>query len=200
MPSLRILTRTAIISGVAGVALLIGLAGCSSAGGAGAAAHTTSAETNPLGDIPDNQTFVTYSPAGSPYSISVPEGWAQSTSGTAATFTDKLNSAQFQSKQASSAPTVATVNSDLVPALSARQPGFALTDVTEFTRKGGSGVLIRYEQDAPANAVTGTGHRQAVEDYLFWKNGNEVDVVLVSPVGADNVDPWKLITDSFQWK
>jgi hypothetical protein len=178
---------------------MIGLSGCSSLGTSGTAAPTSSAETNPLGDIPDNQAFVTFTSADALYTISVPEGWAQSTTGGATTFTDKLNSAKFESEPSPTAPTVASVNSEIVPALSASQPGFALTDVAEFTRKGGSGVLIRYEQDAPANAVTGSGHTQAVEDYRFWKNGTEVDVVLTSPVGADNVDPWKIITDSFEW-
>ncbi|MDT4904221.1 MAG: hypothetical protein QOH52_2237, partial [Pseudonocardiales bacterium] len=40
---------------------------------------------------------------------------------------------------------------------------------------------------------------QAVERYEFWKNGNEVVLTLAAPVGADNVDPWRKVTDSFAW-
>ena len=92
------------------------------------------------------------------------------------------------------------MTADVVPALRSAHPGFALTDISPFTRAGGSGVLIRYEADAPANAVTASTHRQAVEDYVFWKDGTQVDVTLTSPKGADNVDPWKKITDSFRWQ
>ena len=48
--------------------------------------------------------------------------------------------------------------------------------------------------------MTASTHRQAVEDYVFWKDGTQVDVTLTSPKGADNVDPWKKITDSFTWR
>ncbi|MGJ4846643.1 hypothetical protein [Leifsonia sp. Le1] len=155
---------------------------------------------NPSGDIPDNQAYVPFTPPAGLYTASVPEGWAQSSSGSATTFSDKLNSARFEQKSTPAAPSTATVTAEVVPALRFAHPGFTLTDVTPFARTGGSGVLVRYEADAPANAVTASTHRQAVEDYLFWKNGTQVDVSLTSPKGADNVDPWKKITDSFTWR
>lgn len=50
------------------------------------------------------------------------------------------------------------------------------------------------------NSVTGKTIRLAVERYEFWAKGTEAIVTLSGPVGADNVDPWKLVTDSFTWK
>lgn len=37
------------------------------------------AESNPAGDIPDNQAYVTYTPAQGGFTVKVPEGWAQTT-------------------------------------------------------------------------------------------------------------------------
>ena len=40
----------------------------------------------------------------------------------------------------------------------------------------------------------------AVERYEFWKAGTEVVLTLSGPQGADNVDPWRIVTDSFGWQ
>ena len=199
MSPLRILSQSGAVAALTGFALVVSLTGCSSGTTTNPAANS-SAEANPSGDIPDNQAYVPYNSADGRYTISVPEGWAQSTGGAATTFSDKLNSARFEAKPAPTAPTVATVTTVVVPALRSAHPGFALTDIAPFTRAAGSGILIRYQQDSPTNTVTSASHRQAVEDYLFWKTGTEVDVSLASPKGADNVDPWKKITDSFRWR
>ena len=73
-------------------------------------------ESNPPGDIPDNQAFVTFRAPG--FSVKVPEGWARS--GTAATtsFTDKLNRIEITPSAASAAPTVQSVKTQVVSELS----------------------------------------------------------------------------------
>lgn len=196
----RILSRTATICALAGVALVVGLTGCSSGTPTDMSTPSSSAEVNPSGDIPDNQAYVPYHSADGLYTISVPEGWARAASSGVTTFADKLNSARFEATNSPVAPTVATVKAKVIGALNSAHPGFVLTDVAPFRSRGGSGILIRYQQDAAANAVTSASRQQAVEDYLFWKNGRQVDVTLTSPKGADNVDPWKKITDSFTWR
>ena len=61
---------------------------------------------SPPGDIPDNQVFVDYRPAGAGFAVKVPEGWARSAqAGGAVMFTDKLNSVAVQSGSATRAPT-----------------------------------------------------------------------------------------------
>jgi hypothetical protein len=199
MSSPRILSRAISVAGVTGFAVLLSLTGCSSGTTTGSSS-SSSTEVNPSGDIPDNQAYVAFiSPSGK-FTASVPEGWSRSSSGSSIVFADKLNSARFEQKQVPAAPTRDSVAASVVPALKTAHPGFSLTDVAPFTRAGGSGVLVRYQQHAPANAVTAASRRQAVEEYLFWKSGTEVDVTLTSPTGADNVDPWKKITDSFAWR
>jgi hypothetical protein len=202
MSPARILSRSAHLGALGGVAiaLALGIAGCTTQASAPSSTSTASAEVSPNGDIPDNQAFVAYTPASGIYTVTVPEGWAQSSSGGATIFTDKLNSARFEEAGSAAAPTPESATSTVVPQLAAQQPGFKLTDVTTVTRKGGAAVLIRYEQDAPKNQVTSTAGREAVEEYLFWKSGTLVTITLTSPTGADNVDPWRRVTDSFTWR
>jgi hypothetical protein len=44
--------------------------------------------------------------------------------------------------------------------------------------------------------VTGKTVKDAVEQYIFFKNGKEVNLTLSGPTTADNVDPWKLVSNS----
>ena len=66
-------------------------------------------------------------------------------------------------------------------------------------RTAGAAILITYQADSAPNPVTGKVVVEAVERYEFWRNGLRVAITLVSPVGADNVDPWRKVTDSFAW-
>lgn len=156
-------------------------------------------ESNPPGDIPDNQAFVTYRGVGGHYTVEVPEGWARTSSGTSAAFTDKLNAITAVETAVPSAPTVASATATQVPALSSSVPKFQLVKVATFTRAGGAGVLITYLDDSPANPVTGKVVRDAVESFLFWKNGQLVTLSLSGPQSADNVDPWAKVSGSFRW-
>jgi hypothetical protein len=47
--------------------------------------------------------------------------------------------------------------------------------------------------------VPGKVFRDAVERYEFYRNGTEAVVILAGPAGADNVDPWRTVTNSFRW-
>ena len=156
-------------------------------------------ESNPPGDIPDNQAFVAYVSTTGGFTVKVPEGWARTTNGTTVVFTDKLNSVRVEESTSASAPTVASATSADVAALKAAQPQFQLKAVTTFTRPGGTGVLITYLTDSAPDPVTNKVVRDAVERYVFWKSGRLVVLSLVGPVNADNVDPWRKVTESFGW-
>jgi hypothetical protein len=151
-------------------------------------------ESSPPGDIPDNQAFVAYSPAGADYSVKVPEGWARTTAGGAVTFTDKLNAITMQE-----GPAKRTPKREL--SLLARQvKGFQPGSVGLVRRSAGRAVRITYLADGTPDPVTGKTRTDAVERYLFTRGGKRVTLTLSGPKGADNVDPWKLVTDSFHWK
>lgn len=184
------------------------LAGCSTAGGATTGGSTTGSATSggapateapAAGDIPDNQQYVPYTATSGAYSVSVPEGWSRSTDKGRVVFTDKLNGITVEETARGAAPTVQSVTSEDVPALTKSEPAFQLVDVAAFTRKGGSGILVKYLADSPVDKVTNRVVREAVERYLFWKNGVQVAVSLSGAGNADNVDPWKIVTESFTW-
>ncbi|MBA3653403.1 MAG: hypothetical protein H0W70_04345 [Actinobacteria bacterium] len=165
-----------------------------------AADHSNAPEVSPAGDIPDNQVFVEYSPPTGGYSVKVPEGWARMESGRAVTFTDKLNSIRMETKSAAAAPTVSSARQDEVPAIEGASKNYRAGKVTQVTRKSGPAILITYRADSEPDAVTGKVVHDDVERYEFWRSGNEIILTLSGPVGADNVDPWRVVTDSLTWK
>ncbi|MFE4821506.1 hypothetical protein ACFRFU_34695 [Streptomyces sp. NPDC056704] len=172
--------------------------GSGTTAGAGAAPAPT--ESNPPGDIPDNQAYVAFRPSGGAFTVKVPEGWARTGQGGATVFTDKLNRVEIATASASSAPTVTSVGSEVVPRLRGQVPKFDGPKVSQVNRHAGSAVLLKYQGDSAADPVTGKVVRDAFERYAFYRQGHEVDLTLSGPVNADNVDPWRIVTDSFSWK
>ncbi len=185
------------------VALATAIEGCSSTTSKPSTAVTSApgaAQTDQAvaGDISDSTVYIPVTSDSGAFSVKIPQGWSKSTS-TPTTYTDKLNSVAFSQTSANSAPTIATVTATLVPSLKAAGHQFSLTDVTTVTRAGGTAIRLRYAVDSSANAVTGKVVRDAVEAYVFWKNGQQAVLSLTGPDTADNVDPWKIVSDSFRW-
>jgi hypothetical protein len=132
--------------------------------------------------------------------VSIPQGWARSEDGPATVFTDKFNRVRIEVQPRPAAPDVASVKATEVPRLQQSTPGFALTDVGQAQRKGGPAVLVRYQATSAPNPVTGRSVTEAVERYTFWKAGEEAVLTLAGPKGADNVDPWRTVSDSLRWQ
>jgi hypothetical protein len=114
-------------------------------------------------------------------------------------FSDKSNSVRIETHTPTSARTVDAARAVDVPALEATTPGFHLGGISVVDRKAGRVVLITYTATSPPNPVTGKSGTDAVERYEFWHGNDEVILTLSGAVGADNVDPWRTITDSLQW-
>ncbi|MET3803113.1 hypothetical protein ABIB25_000097 [Nakamurella sp. UYEF19] len=163
------------------------------------AAGSAQREVNPAGDIPDNQAFVPYEPSAGKFTVTVPEGWARTDTATGVLFTDKYNSIRVDTRPATSAPTTASIRASEVPSLSGSSANFLLGDVSTVTRKAGAAIVLAYHADTPPNAVTGRVTTAAFERYVFFKAGTEVVITVGAPVGGDNVDPWRKVTDSFSW-
>jgi hypothetical protein len=195
-------TRTVLAAGAA--ALVIGVAGCGGSSDSGGGQSTgavdpNKAEVSPAGDIPDNQAFVAYSPSGGGYSVKVPEGWGRTASGGAVTFTDKLNAIRIETAPAAAALTPSTAKQKELPLLAHTVKGFQPGSVEIVTRKAGRALRITYLADAKADPVTGKTGKDAVERYVFFHNGKDLVLTLSGPKGADNVDPWMIVTDSVRW-
>jgi hypothetical protein len=183
------------------VLLTIALTVACGQGGTGAP-DPNAPEPTVAGDIPDNQVFVPYTPADGRFTVTVPEGWARTTDGTAVVFTDKFNSVRIEAVSRPQAPTTTSVTTDELPALRSL-PGFRPGAVTSAHRTAGEVVLITYETSSPPDPVTGKRITESVERYDYWQEGIhggiEAVLTLSGPKGADNVDPWRTVTDSFRW-
>jgi hypothetical protein len=193
---------------VAAVAIVAVLAGCgasatsisSGASTPSAASGTAAPENNSAGDIPDTQVFVPFTPATKLFTVSVPEGWAQTTDGVATVFTDKLNAVRIEMRPAPVPLTPGTIRQQELPAVESSSPGYRFGAISVVQRKSGPVFLVTYQATSPPNEVTGKSGVDAVERYEFWRDGHEAIVTLSGPLGADNVDPWRTITDSVQWQ
>ncbi|MGW4566452.1 hypothetical protein ACWEN3_29995 [Streptomyces sp. NPDC004561] len=174
-------------------------------GGGNTPSSPAPTESNPPGDIPDNQVYVAYRPGGGTFAftgftVKVPEGWARTEQKNTTVFTDKLNTVRIVAASTSSAPTVGSVTNMVLPQLRTQVPRFASPKVSEVTRQAGRIVLLTYQGDSAKDPVTGKVVRDAFERYAFYRSGHEVDLTLSGPVNADNVDPWRIISDSFAWQ
>jgi hypothetical protein len=195
--------RSAVAAVAAGLlALTAPLAGCggsSSNSGADSGSGTVK-EYSPPGDIPDDQVFVNYTDASGRVSIKVPEGWAQSGTANGVSFTDKLNTIQLEVLDATGQPTEDTVKNDDLPQLRNSLSNFSGGEVSSVDRAGTNAILATFEADGPKDEVTGKTVTDAFERYVYFKHGVEAVLTLSGPTGADNVDPWRLVSDSVRWK
>jgi hypothetical protein len=158
------------------------LVGC---GSSAATPNPNGPEVNPAGDIPDNQAYVRFAPPGGGYSVKVPEGWARTAAGGAVTFTDKLNTIRMEAGAASGASTAPS--------------GAQRIKVTTVKRTAGTATEVAYLARSQPDAVTGKTRTNAVERYTFPHQGTAVVLTLSGPKGADNVDPWRIVTDSLRF-
>jgi hypothetical protein len=156
-------------------------------------------ETNDAGDIPDNQVFVPYSPDSQVFTVKVPEGWSRVAAAGAVVFDGKLNRIRIELTARSSAPTEATIRAE-VAAIGATTTGFKPVSVQTTDRRAGKALLAKYRADAAADPVTGKVVNDDVERYEFWHSGQLLTLTLSGPHGADNVDPWRIVTDSVRWQ
>jgi len=156
-------------------------------------------EVNPPGDIPDSQAFITFtSPYG--FSLKVPEGWARKDVGMATSFSDKYNHIAITYMSSAVALDEAAAKSTLVPEI--QKAGRAVADVAVKPVKltGGTAFLITYSSNSEPNAVTNKQIREENESVYFVNGNRGLTLTLSAPKGADNVDQWNLIINSFRWK
>jgi hypothetical protein len=174
--------------------------GASPTGQAASSAAATPSESSPLGDIPDNQVYVPYSPADASFSVKVPEGWARTDGANGVSFTDKLNTVTVQQLGGQPEPNQDTVLGGVLTDIASAGSNVSLGPVETLTLPAGSVVHGRYTADSAADPVTGKVTKDDVELYVFWRNGTEVLLTLSGPKGSDDVDAWRMVSTSFAWR
>ena len=210
---------------VAAVAIAIPLAGCGGGGGAssttvasqpattattttasgagkvscgsGVTTSASEAASTAAGDIPDNQQFLTFKNATGGYSIKYPEGWARSGSGSNVTFQDKSNTVTI-TVTSGSAPTPSSVGKQLKQQ-AANDPCLSPGTPQTATVGPNQAVKVTFTTRGAKSPVTGQRNKVTVDRYVFFKGGRVATVDLSNPVGVDNVDAYRMISESFRW-
>ncbi len=213
----RGVTRTGVatVTGVAALTVLTLVSACgtaapsapptastaaiSAASGPSGTQAPVPAERNPPGDIPDTTVYVGYRPVNSHVQLRVPEGWSRRDAAASSTFTSNLNSISVAWMPGASAPTVSSVHASTVPALQHSNLAFTLVSVRAVMLKAGAAVETIYQVNSPPNQVTGRQYRLVIERFDLSKGGHGVVLTLSSAVGSDNVDPWRIVSQSLTW-
>jgi PBP1b-binding outer membrane lipoprotein LpoB len=156
-------------------------------------------EKNPTGDISDSQAFIKYSSVKGGYSLVVPEGWARKEQAASADFIDKLDGVSIVIESSSQAPTVESIKTNQAAALSKTGRAVKIENIQAISSTNGKAVKVKFTSNSEADAVTSKQVRLDNESYYFYKNGKLATLTVWAPLGADNVDQWKKMSDSFRW-
>jgi hypothetical protein len=171
--------------------------GSSSGSGGSPGALSADARSASTGDIPDNQNFLTFKDATEGFSIRYPEGWAQNRAGNGITFQDKNNLVRVAVAKGP-APTVASVKAELAK-LKSKSPTLQAQAPRKMTIKGQPVIKVVYTTESTPNQVTGKRVTLMVDRYEYAKGGKVAVLDLGTPKGVDNVDAYRLMSESFTW-
>jgi hypothetical protein len=171
--------------------------GSSSGGGSAPSALSADAKSAATGDIPDNQNFLTFKDTKDGFSMKYPEGWAQNRTGGGITFQDKNNLVRA-SVHSGPAPTAASATAELKK-LKATDPTVSAQTPKIVVIRGRTAVKVTYTTTSTPNPVTGKRVTLMVDRYEFAKGGKVAVLDLGTPKGVDNVDAYRLMSESFTW-
>ncbi len=157
-------------------------------------------ERNPPGDIPDSQVFVKYASPRGGYALDVPEGWARRTRGGDVIFTSKLDGLSVTVTGAGKMPDAQSVRKNQAQQLEKTGRAVVVKNIEDIKFKSGRAVRVVYESNSEPNPVTNKQVRLENSSYFYYKNGKVAELRLWAPVGADNVDQWNRISNSFRWR
>jgi len=159
----------------------------------GVPALQAEAQSAATGDIPDNQVFLRYRSAAG-WSIKYPEGWARTSVAGGAVFHDKNNIVRIV-VQSGARPTAKSVTASLSALAGAQAQGAP----QPIRLPSGPAVKAQYRTQSPPSSVTGKRVTLAVDRYEVGSGGRLAVIDLGTPVGVDNVDAYRLISQSFRW-
>ncbi len=155
-------------------------------------------EKNPPGDIPDSQVFVKFQSLLG-FSVQIPEGWSRTERKSGVLFADKYNRIDVDINLTAALPSVASVKSEQAVELVKTGRAIKIKTIKSVNLPAGPAILIDFESNSEPNQVTNKQLRLESNRYLFFRNGKLATLDLSAPKGADNVDQWKLIANSFRW-
>ena len=168
--------------------------------GQAAGALTGEAASASAGDIPDNQVFLTLNDKALGFSMKYPEGWAQKAKGNALTIQDKNNIVRV-AVAGVAAPYGRNRSRSELSALKQKEPS-----LKAGTPTGRDGLRPSRDQghlhdgQRPQSSDRQARHAGWSTAYYFWQGGKVAVMGLGTPQGVDNVDAYRLMSESFAWK
>jgi hypothetical protein len=160
-------------------------------------------EVNPPGDIPDSQAFVKFTNSTGGYQLEVPEGWAQMAAppeySSDVTFVNKYDGVSVHIAPVATPPTAASAQASEVKQIQSKYRAVTTTGVSEASLPAGKAVVIKYTSNSDPSPVTNKRVRLENVTYVFYRNGKEAMLTMWAPLGADNVDQWNRMANSFRW-
>ncbi len=157
-------------------------------------------EKNPPGDIPDNQAFVKYVSSEGGYELEAPEGWARKTNGMDVTFIEKLDGLSTVVTNSSQAPSAESIRTNQAEKLKKTERAVTIKNIKAVKLKNGPAVLMVYESNSEPDPVTNKQVRIENDAFFYYKKAKIAELRLWAPLGADNVDQWRRISNSFRWR
>ena len=175
----------------------------STAGGGSTAAQETGAvpseaQSAATGDIPDNQTFLLFHDPKAGYSIRYPEGWARRGSANDVTFQEKANVIHVAVAKGAPPSEASAVSG--VESLRKADSTVHAQPPEKLTIGGGPAVKITYSRLSAPDPVTGKRLRLVIDRYEYGHGGKVAVADFATPVGVDNVDAYRMISESFAWQ
>ena len=95
-------------------------------------------------------------------------------------------------------PTVASATQDMQK-LQQSTPSLKAGAPATMTVTGHPAIKVTYTTVGAANAVTGKTVTLLVDRYYFWQGSKVAVLDLGTPQGVDNVDAYRLMSESFAW-
>lgn len=157
-------------------------------------------EKNPPGDIPDSQVFVKYTSNQGGYDIQAPEGWARAAKDGNVIFTDKLDGLSVTVTNPACPPNVESIRKNQGELLKKTGRAVRIKGIKKIRLSNGPAVLMVYESNSEPDPVVNKQVRLENSSYFFYKDGKLAELRLWAPLGADNVDQWNRISNSFRWR
>jgi hypothetical protein len=157
-------------------------------------------EKNPPGDIPDSQVFVKYTSSQGGYEIEFPEGWARTTSGPNVVFTDKFDGLSVTITNAAGPPNVSSIRKNQAKLLKKTGRAVRIKGIQAIRLSNGPALFMVYRSNSEPDPVVNKQVRLENGSYFYYKNGKLAELRLWAPLGADNVDQWNRISNSFNWR
>jgi hypothetical protein len=164
----------------------------------GGTAVPSEAQSAATGDIPDNQIFLTFQNGAAGYSIRYPEGWTRSGANGNVTFDDRANVIHVVVAKGPS-PLPATASAALAE-LKRSDPTVRIGRPQQVTIAGRPVLKVTYTRLSAADPVTAKRLPLTIDRYVYAHAGKVAIVDLGTPKGVDNVDAYRMISRSFQWR